>query len=164
MSQGLPEAIEAERTTLGSILANSSLYLDAASVLDVADFALDKHQRIFRRMSDLSKRGEEINYTTVFYELQKYSEVESVGGLSYLVSLTTGIPDAHRIDSYTRLVKDKSRLRRVISTCESIRNRAMAGVETSEDIIAEATKSIFALDGHQNGSGGAEDVEGIIEE
>lgn len=164
MSTGLPEAVEAERVTLGSILANGSLYLDAASVLDAADFSLESHVRIFRRMADLAKRGEEINYTTVFYELSKYKEQESVGGLSYLTSLTSGIPDGHKIDSYARLVKDKSRLRKVIFTCESIRNRAMAGVESSEDILGEATQSIFKLTEAQNGAGGAEDVEGIIEE
>lgn len=162
MERGLPQALAAESVILGSILSDGRLYLDAASVLEANDFVLDKHQRIFRRMGDLAKRGDEINYTTVYYEMLKYGEAEA-DSISYMVGLSSGIPDGHRIDSYARLVKDASRRRKVIFTCESIRNRAMTGAETTEEIIGEATKSIFSLDNHQNGAG-AEDIDGIIAE
>jgi replicative DNA helicase len=43
---------------------------------------------IFRRMTDLQDRGETIDRITVANELMKFNELESVGGLTYLVELS----------------------------------------------------------------------------
>src|ERR1035441_8513799 len=94
--KGLPTNVDAERFVLGSILLDDSFYIETASTLEVSDFSLESHRRIFKRMGDLSERGEKIDRITVISELQKYRELESVGGFGYLISLDDGLPQIPR--------------------------------------------------------------------
>jgi replicative DNA helicase len=111
LERGLPANADAERFVLGSILLNNDRYLDASSVLAPEDFALEKHRRIFSRTKDLDDRGENIDRVTVAEELSRQGQLESVDGLSYLISLDDRLPEIANLDSYVRIVKEKSLLR-----------------------------------------------------
>src|SRR5437870_7854991 len=125
VEKGLPTNVDAERFVLGSILLDDSFFVQAASSLQIDDFSLEKHRRIFRRMGDLNERGEHIDRITVANELMKFGELESCDGLSYLVSLDDGLPQIPNLDSYVRLVKDRAVLRRIIFASQHMINRAM---------------------------------------
>ena len=76
--KGLPVALEAEKFVLGSILLNDSVYDQVAESLEPEDFSLEALRRIYARMHDLKARGEQIDRLTVYYELQKQGQAESV--------------------------------------------------------------------------------------
>src|SRR6516225_9638162 len=143
--KGLPTNLDAERFVLGSILLEGSLYIQAAGTLEADDFSLEKHRRIFQRMGDLQDRGEKIDRVTVANELMKFSELEACDGLSYLVSLDDGLPRIPNVDAYIRMVKDKSVLRRIIFTSQHMMNRALAGEEEPDQILAGAEEALLKL-------------------
>jgi replicative DNA helicase len=143
--KGLPVNLDAERFVLGSILLEDNLYIEAAGSLEADDFSLEKHRRIFRRMGELQDRGERIDRVTVANELMKFGELEACDGLSYLVSLDDGLPRIPNIDSYIRLVKDKSVLRRIIFTSQHMMNRCLLGEEAPEKILAGAEEALLKL-------------------
>ena len=78
-------------------------------------------------MKDLYDRGEKIDRVTVADELMKQGQLESVDGLSYLVSLDDGLPEIANLDSYIRIVKDKSTLRKLIFSAQKVINRCLIG-------------------------------------
>jgi replicative DNA helicase len=147
--KGLPVNVDAERFVLGSILLDDNLYIQAAGALEVYDFSLEKHRRIFRRMGDLNERGERIDRITVANELMKFGELESCDGLGYLVSLDDGLPQIPNLDSYVRLVKDRAVLRRIIFASQHMINRAMVGEESPEEILAGAEETLLKLGDEQ---------------
>ena len=57
LERGLPASIEAERSILGAILLDNSLYDQAAELLKPDDFSLDGHRRIFGRMPSCRRRA-----------------------------------------------------------------------------------------------------------
>src|SRR5690349_18698390 len=116
LEKGLPVNLDAERFVLGAILMDDALYIQVAGTLDADDFSLEKHRRIFLRMGELYARAERIDRVTVANELLKQNQLESVDGVSYLVSLDEGLPTLSNLESYIRIVKDKSTLRRIIFT------------------------------------------------
>ena len=75
---------------------------------------LDSDLQKYLVLSDLQERNEKIDRITVANELMKFGELEACDGLSYLVSLDDGLPQIPNLDSYIRIVKDKSVLRRII--------------------------------------------------
>src|SRR5437764_576947 len=83
----LPDNLDAERFVLGAIMSSETAYMQVAGTLTPDDFSLEKHKRIFLRMGDLHERGEKIDRVTVANELMKQGQLQSVDGLSYLVSL-----------------------------------------------------------------------------
>ena len=122
--KGLPTNPEAERFVLGSILMDDSTYIQCAGVLEPDDFSLEKHRRIFVRMGDLHTRGERIDRVTLANELLRHGELESCDGIGYLVSLDDGLPQIYNLESYFRIVKDKSVLRKIIFTSQNLIHRA----------------------------------------
>src|SRR5438093_7406874 len=143
--KGLPTNVDAERFVLGSILLDDSFFIQAAGSLQIDDFSLEKHRRIFRRMGHLNERGERIDRITVANELMKFNELEACDGLSYLVSLDDGLPQIPNLDAYIRIVKDKAVLRRIIFASQNMMNRCLLGEEEPGDILAGAEETLLKL-------------------
>src|SRR5260370_30717313 len=108
LEKGLPANLDAERFVLGFIMMDDSAFIPIAGALEAEDFSLEKHRRIFTRMAELYDRGERIDRITIANELMKHNQLESVDGLSYLVSLYDGLPAISNLDSYVRLLNDNS--------------------------------------------------------
>jgi replicative DNA helicase len=145
IEKGLPTNVDAERFVLGSILLDDALYVQAAGTLEPDDFSLEKHRRIFRRMGELQERGEKIDRITVANELMKFNELEACDGLSYLVSLDDGLPQIPNLDSYVRIVQNNAVLRRIIFASQHMMNRALAGEESPDEILAGAEETLLKL-------------------
>jgi replicative DNA helicase len=145
LEKGLPANIDAEKFVLGAILLDDSNFVQVAGHLDAEDFSLEKHKRIFLRMHDLAERGERIDRITVANELMKQNQLESVDGLSYLVSLDDGLPQIFALDSYVKIVKDKSTLRRIVFASQKLIHRCIIGQEEPEEILAGAEETILKL-------------------
>jgi replicative DNA helicase len=153
VEKGLPTNVDAERFVLGSILLDDSFFVQAAGSLEAEDFSLEKHRRIFKRMGDLHERDERIDRITVANELMKFSELEACDGLSYLVSLDDGLPQLPNVDSYIRIVKDKSVLRRIILASQHMINRCLLDAEEPDQILAGAEETLLKLGEAQVKSG-----------
>jgi replicative DNA helicase len=132
LDAGLPANVDAEKTILGAILLDNAAHAEAAEVLKPDDFSLDSHRRIFLRMSELIDTGRTVDIVTLSHELSRYKEVEAVGGVAYLASLTEGLPRRPVIEDYIRIVKDKSLLRRLMGICSAAIAKA---ADQSQDAI-----------------------------
>jgi replicative DNA helicase len=132
LDTGLPANIDAEKTILGAILLDNAAHSEAAEKLEADDFSLDSHRRIYLRMSELIDAQRAVDIVTLANELARYKEVEAVGGVAYLASLTEGLPRRPVIEEYIRIVKDKSLLRKLMLICSSAIARA---ADQSEDAI-----------------------------
>jgi replicative DNA helicase len=119
LDRGLPASVEAERSILGAILLDNHSYNEAAEKLRAEDFSLDSHRRIYSRMSELIDARRAVDIVTLAEELGKRKEVEAVGGVAYLASLTEGLPRRPSIEEYVRIVKDKSLSRQLINICST---------------------------------------------
>jgi replicative DNA helicase len=144
-AKGLPVSLEAETMVLGSILVNPAAFIQVAGALQAEDFSLTTHKIIFSRMLDLYQKGETIERITVYNELLKHGEAEACGGLSFLVSLDEGLPILPSIDAYLKIVKDKAVLRRIIFALQHMMNRALAGEEEPDEILAGAEETLLKL-------------------
>ena len=145
LQKGLPANIDAERFILGSVLLDDTRFIDIAGILTNDDFALEKHRRIFIRMCELHERGEKIDRVTVANELLRYNELESVDGLTYLVSLDDGLPHISNLDSYVKIVRDKATLRRIAVASQQLMNRALLAEDDPEQILAGAEETLLRL-------------------
>ena len=119
LDAGLPANVDAEKTILGAILLDNAAHAEAAEKLEArrffARFAsphLPAHERV-----DRHQRA--VDIVTLANELARYKEVESVGGVAYLASLTEGLPRRPVIEEYIRIVKDKSLLRKLMGICSA---------------------------------------------
>jgi replicative DNA helicase len=145
LDAGLPANIDAEKTILGAILLDNSAHSEASERLEADDFSLDSHRRIFQRMSELMNEQRAVDIVTLSNELARYKEIESVGGVAYLASLTEGLPVRPVIEDYIRIVKDKSLLRRLMLICSAAIARAADQSETALEVLDAAESQLLEV-------------------
>ncbi len=145
MDAGLPANIDAERTILGAILLDNAAHAEAAERLESEDFSLDSHQRIYLRMTELLTSQRAVDIVTLSEELARNKEIESVGGVAYLASLTEGLPLRPVIEEYIRIVKDKSLLRRLMAICSAAIARAADQSEPALDVLGAAESQLLEV-------------------
>src|SRR6202789_225675 len=143
--QGLPASIDAEKTILGAILLDNAAHSEAAEKLEADDFSLDSHKRIYIRMSELMDEQRAVDIVTLANELSRSKEIEAVGGVAYLASLTEGLPRRPVIEEYIRIVKDKSLLRRLMMICSAAIARAADQSETALEVLGAAKAGLLEV-------------------
>src|SRR5271169_4472531 len=145
LERGLPVSIEAERSILGAILLDNSLYDQAAEHIGADHFSLDAHRRIYSRMHDLQETGRPVDMITLAEELDRRKEVEAIGGVAYLSSLIDGVPERPSIEHYVRIVRDKALLRGLINAAQNAIAEAIEHSDEAEEVLGRAEEAIFRL-------------------
>ena len=164
LERGLPANIDAERSILGAILLDNFTYTQASSEnLQADDFSLDSHRRIYARITELADTGRPVDLVTLAEELSRRKEVEAIGGVAYLSSLTDGLPHRPNIEQYVRIVKDKALLRGLIFAANAAIARAIDESEPAQDVLTSAEAAIYELSDKRFTSG-FRDVKQIVKE
>jgi replicative DNA helicase len=111
-------------------------------------------------MIELMETGRPIDIITLTEELSKKREVEAVGGVAYLSSLTEGLPRRPSIEQYVKIVKDKALLRSLIHAANGAIARAIEQEDTAEEILDSAESAIFQISERRIGRGflGVKDI------
>ncbi|HEY0796458.1 MAG TPA: replicative DNA helicase [Acidisarcina sp.] len=158
--RGLPASVDAERSILGAIMLDNGAYNEAAERLRPEDFALDSHRRIYSRMAELIDSNRAVDIVTLSEELAKRKEVEAIGGVAYLASLTEGLPRRISIEEYVRIVKDKSLLRQLIGICSTAITSASDQSEEALDVLSRAENDLLEVTerGITNGFAGIPEI------
>jgi replicative DNA helicase len=142
----MPANIDAERVILGAVLLdNAALYTTEQSLRE-DDFSLDSHRRIFLRMAELMNSQRAIDIVTLANALTQRKEIEVVGGVAYLASLTEGLPRRPVIGEYIRIVKDKSLLRKLMSTCSLAIARAADQPESALELLGDTMRDLDRIE------------------
>jgi replicative DNA helicase len=113
-----PASLHAEQTILGAMLVEPLAITDATMLLKTDDFSLDSHRKIYEVMLHLAEVGYAVDIVTVAEDLRKRKELDSIGGMAYLASLSEGLPRKLSIESYVRIVRDKSLMRQLMQVCD----------------------------------------------
>jgi replicative DNA helicase len=110
-----PQNLEAEQSTLGSMMLEADALEQGLEMLAAEDFYRPAHQEIFDALLSLSNRNEPVDWITITEELRKRGKLESCGGAEYLGTLVESVPTAANVEHYAGIVRQKSTLRKLIS-------------------------------------------------
>jgi replicative DNA helicase len=158
-----PSNVDAERMLLGAVLCDREAFQQIADLVTADDFWLEKNQRIFLRMTELHERGEHIGSVMLANELQKHGQLESVDGVSYIVSLND-IGQIANLESPCLIVRQKAMLRRTIALCHDLAMRCLTEADAPEDLLADAERAVEILSSAGTPRQKARTVEEIIQD
>jgi len=145
ISDTLPHSDEAERSVLGAILLDNAQFDRARELLSASSFYSMRHQKIFRVMEVMVEDGAALDVVTLKDALERSKDLENCGGPAYLATLLGGVPRSANVEHYAQIVKEKSILRELIRTSQSILSSAMRPEGTTDDLLDEAEKAIFRV-------------------
>jgi replicative DNA helicase len=161
--QERPTSVHAEMTILGAMLVEPVAIIDATMLLKTDDFALDSHRKIYAAMLQLVELGHGVDIVTVTDYLSKKKELDSVGGLPYLASLSEGLPRKLSIESYVRIVRDKSLMRQLLSVCDMGMIEASDQSREALDVLNQVTGRLTEISEHAV-TGGFSDIAAIVKD
>jgi replicative DNA helicase len=161
--QERPTSVHAEITILGAMLVEPVAIIDATMLLKTDDFALDSHRKIYAAMLQLVELGHGVDIVTVTDYLSKKKELDSVGGLPYLASLSEGLPRKLSIESYVRIVRDKSLMRQLLSVCDMGMIEASDQSREALDVLNQVTGRLTEISEHAV-TGGFSDIAAIVKD
>jgi replicative DNA helicase len=139
--------LEAERALLGSILLDNSALNLALEGVGKDDFFSEAHRITFDKMVAISERNRTIDLVTLSEELSKDGQIEKAGGAAYLSALTDGVPigTSVAVSEYSRIVKEKSILRRLINASNNVISRCLEGTDDPDTLIDLAQSQVFDI-------------------
>ncbi|MCX8052529.1 MAG: replicative DNA helicase [Armatimonadetes bacterium] len=140
-----PQNIEAEQSTLGSMMIEKTALEKGLEILRAEDFYRPANAEIFDCLAALAERDEPCDLITLQEELRKRGKLEECGGTEYLMALADVVPTAANIEHYARIVEEKSILRRLISAGTEIIAMAQNEAEDVDTITDRAERLIFQV-------------------
>jgi replicative DNA helicase len=142
-----PHNLEAEQAVLGGILLEKDSINKVMEVLsgDGSDFYSPVHADIFRAMVSLYEKNAPVDEITLTNLFKETKALDSVGGLSYIGVMVEATPTAANISYYSRIVRERALLRKLISASSEIIARSYEGGESIEDFIDDAERIIFEV-------------------
>ena len=138
-----PHSLEAERAVLGGILLDNASLNSVLEMLTADDFYAVGHQEMFRVMCELFARGEPLDTVTVRAGLVNKSKLQLAGGDEYLLGLTNTIPTVANIEAHSRIVREKSVVRRLILACHEVAATGYGDYGEIERFLDGAEKAVF---------------------
>ena len=140
-----PQAMDAERSVLGSMLLSRDAIATSIQNLDERDFYRDAHRKIWRAVVELFDRNEPVDMVTLVEELKRKRDLEQIGGASYLTTLDQFVATAANVEHYCKIVHEKALLRRLIDVGTGIVGEAFDQREDASELLDRAEQSIFAI-------------------
>lgn len=140
----LPHSIEAEQAALGCIINYKSQLALAEDVLKDDDFYWDKHKRIFSTIKALSRKDMNIDLITLLNELKVSDSIDKCGGASYITELATNTVFSSNVESYVKIIKDKSDRRNLIRAGRELISKSYEESEV-ESIISTVEDKIYKV-------------------
>jgi replicative DNA helicase len=125
-----PQSLDVEASLLGSLL------IDGDAFLKISDL-------IFEAMRSLHDKRRPIDILTLSEQLKADTQLDLIGGASYLTELTNTVPTASHLEQYAEIVADKAIRRRLIAASQDIATVSYDETKTLQELIEEAETRLF---------------------
>jgi replicative DNA helicase len=141
----LPQNIEAEKATLGSILLNREAIVAVAPWLMAEYFYMDRHAQIYEAMLACYNARIPPDTRTVSEELRRRDRLDSCGGVPYLSDLVDTVPTSYHVEYYARIVERTALLRQLINAGGKIAALGYDEREELENTLDRAEQTLFEV-------------------
>ncbi len=141
----MPHSLEAEQSVIGSMIMNKDAIVAAAEIITSEDFYGKQYGILFDAMVELDEEGKPVDLITLQNRLREKNVAPEISSMEYVKELLATVPTSANIRHYARIVADKSMLRKIIKTNESIAGICYTESEKIEDILATTEHDIFNL-------------------
>lgn len=142
----LPFNFEAEQAVLGAVLISQDAPTTILTELKKSDFFTKEHQIIFDVMQELfiKKNCTYFDHIILTSELETKGLLDTIGGVSYLITLTNVLPSSTNYQYYVNIVQRDSILRQLISAGGEIIDNSYDS-DDAESALGFAESAVYGI-------------------
>jgi len=141
----LPQALPIEEIVLGSLLIDKDAFSVVVEVLRPVSFYKPAHGMIFEAMLHLFEKSQPIDIVTVYEALNKSDQLETIGGIGYLVDLSNKVSSAANLEYHARIIAQKFIQRELIRVSTNVINDSFEDTKDVFDLLDDAESSLFEI-------------------
>lgn len=130
-----------EQSLLGSVFIDISIYFQIEH-LSTDIFYYEHHKIIFENLKEVYKEKGTVDLLLLLEHMKSKGILESVGGASYLTSLSTVVTTTSNIHHYIDVLEELAYKREVVKSCYKLINNIREGedINTSLNLFEQITK------------------------
>ena len=131
-----------EQSLLGLVLLDSNaMEIIEENKIEVGTFYAECHKKIFKSMQTIYRKNDNVDLVSLVENLRAENELERVGGINYITSLSTIVPSSAVALNYIDVLKSLAEKRNVIQNAYKLIQDVENGetVNTSLDMFERNT-------------------------
>ena len=140
-----PQAVPIEEIVLGSLLIDKDAFSVVVEVLRPVSFYKPTHGMIFEAMLHLFEKSQPIDIVTVYEALNKAGQLETIGGIGYLVDLSNKVSSSANLEYHARIIAQKFIQRELIRVSTNVITDAFEDTKDVFDLLDDAESSLFEI-------------------
>lgn len=141
----MPQASDAERGVLGSLLLLPEKFDEVALILRADDFYDDANGRIFAHLVEMHDAGRQIDPMLLVQHLRDAGDYDLVGGAAYIAELGEAVPTAAHAEHYAKIVHEKATLRSLIHASTDIIRDSYDPTIAPREMLSRAEERVFSI-------------------
>ncbi len=129
------------------MLLSPHTVMEVIEELEPEDFYYPAHTLIYRAMLDLYSEGKDVDAVILASQLDRFNNLERVGGAPYLHTLLATVPTAANARYYAENVAEKAVLRKLVDAGTRVVQLGFSGTEDAEieSVLDRAQQEVFAV-------------------
>ena len=140
-----PQAVEIERVVLGSLMVDSDAFSVVSELLKPETFYEPRHQKIYEAIRNMNMDERPVDIMTLNDELSKMGEIDKVGGVDYLMEISSQVASAAHVESHARILAEKYMQRQLIHFAGDIETKAYDSSVDVDELMQQAEGSLFQI-------------------
>lgn len=152
LGRSLPHSIDVEQSLLGAMILDIEAVTTASEILKKDDFYKEGHKILYQVMLDMYRNNETIDTLLLKSKLETLGVLQEIGGLEYISKLTDAGILTTNAAHYSKVIEEKSVLRRLIRTSSEIMTKGYNS-ENADILLEKAEQSIFDISQKKNREG-----------
>lgn len=147
-----PQAMDVEEAVLGSLMLESGAIHDVDGLLNPESFYSEQHKRVFIAIKTLSVQCKPIDVITVTKFLKDKNELDMIGGVMFLMNLTSKVAGAANIKHHARIIQQLFIQRELIKIgSETVTESFDEGADI-DDLLSNLKRKISDLEDYSFGA------------
>ncbi len=102
-----PQALDIEEVFLGALLVEGDKFNEVKTMLPDEAFYKESNKLIYQAMRYINRKGGKIDLLTITERIRDIGKIESIGGASYVASLSSRVGAALHIKHHLAIIYDK---------------------------------------------------------
>lgn len=140
-----PQAVELEEAVLGALLIEKDAFVNVSNLLSVDTFYKEQHKYIYQAIVELATKELPIDVLSVAEKLKQHGNLEKVGGVLYLSTLTQKVISSAHLNYHAQIVHQKAIAREIIKVSSNLIEMAYDETQDVQDIIDHAESEVFQI-------------------
>jgi replicative DNA helicase len=137
-----PHNADMEEATLGAVMISNGEVMQDIGFLKPEHFFLLKNGLIFEAMQRLWARGDAIDNLTVAMELERFGQLDDVGGNQFLTRLLINTPSYANAKTYAHIVERGHARRGLIAAASELVRLAQDETLDIDQVMARAVETV----------------------